>query len=396
MNIAHITAYLDPNQGYEENFLGPAQSELGANVTIIASNMSPGSQVAGGEFEVGASDYRGVNLQRLKTFGFSKRQPTFGLRKLKATLDELKPDVVHLHSPVGLLLVQALRACKSLEIPVVLDSHLCYFNLRPYGWLKRRYYDLHRKFVFPRYRNQIKALLPLTPESGDLLERELGLDHKLMVHNTLGTTADQFVRDLEPRNEIRDNLQISQSAHVVMFVGRVVPEKRVETLIKAFASVNPSETHLVVVGPVAESYKQSLTAVADEESRERITFTGGVDHDDLPKYFSAADIGVWPGDGAISIIDAMACSLPVIITRTESTSHLISSGSGVVFTEGDSEDLSRVLGDLLSDQSKLTAMSGLSRQAVESVFDWPRVASRTIEIYKDVLSNRTSSVPALW
>jgi len=396
MKVLHITAYLDPEHGYEENHLGPVQAELGAEVTIITSNVRLNRNDSGGKFEVGQSNYRGAVLRRLDTLGFPWRQPTMGLRGLGDAVDISKPDVVHLHSPVGLLTIQTLRVCKQRGIPVVLDSHLCYFNLRPYSWLKRAYYSTYKRLILPRYREQIMRLLPLTPESGELLVAELGLSRDLMVHNTLGTRTDQFRPDPEERSRIRELLGVAEQVPLIMFVGRVVPEKRVETLIETLSAPALSQARLAIVGPVRDDYQVELISTVDQSVRDRVIFTGRVDYESLPAYFSAADVGVWPGDGAISIIDAMACGLPLVLTRSESTSHLVSAGNGEVYSEGDVGALSRVLQDFITDVPRLNKMSNNSRVIAKEVFDWSQVARRTLNIYEDVLAGRPTSVPAIW
>lgn len=396
MNVLHITAYLDPSHGYEENHLGPAQADLGASVTIISSNVRVSGKDNREKFEIGESEYRGTKLIRLDTLGFPWRQPAMGLRGLVKAIKACNPDVIQLHSPVGLLTVQTLRACKNLDIPVVLDSHLCYFNLRPYSRLKRTYYSIYKRLILPRYRKQIKQLLPLTPESGDLLAAELGLDRKLMVDNTLGTWTNQFRPDSENRSRVRSELGIGSDEPLVMFVGRVVSEKRVETLIEAMGTSGLGGVKLAIVGPIDDGYRAELVSGVDERTRSNIVFTGGVPYESLPNYFSAADVGVWPGDGAISIIDAMACGLPVVLSRSESTSHLISAGNGEAYSEGDSHNLSEVLRGIIFDSQKLAEMSRISRVSAENIFDWRQVGRRTLDIYEDVLTGRPSSVPNIW
>jgi glycosyltransferase involved in cell wall biosynthesis len=396
MNVLHITAYLDPSHGYEENHLGPAQADLGANVTIITSNVRVSGKDNREKFEVGESEYRGTKLIRLDTLGFPWRQPAMGLRGLVEAIRACEPDIIQLHSPVGLLTIQTLRASTKLGIPIVLDSHLCYFNLRPYSRLKRTYYSIYKRLILPRYREQIKRLLPLTPESGELLAVELGLNRELMIDNTLGTWTNVFQPDSENRGRIRSELGIGSDEPLVMFVGRVVPEKRVETLIEVMGTSGFDGVKLAIVGPIDEGYRAELVSKVDAQVRKNIVFTGAVPYEELPSYFSAADVGVWPGDGAISIIDAMACGLPVVLSRSESTSHLISAGNGEAYSEGDSDNLSEVLQSIIFDSEKLTEMSRLSRNSAENIFDWRQVGRRTLDIYDDVLSNRPSSVPNIW
>ena len=83
---------------------------------------------------------RGVRIHRLEAGLRARANSQVLLRGLKDTLRNIRPDILHIHGPVGLLFIQALLAARSLGIPAVVDNHLCYFNLRPYDLKKRIYY----------------------------------------------------------------------------------------------------------------------------------------------------------------------------------------------------------------------------------------------------------------
>ena len=123
-------------------------------------------------------DDRGVRIRRLKT-GFSARSNSqVALRGLQETLRHIRPDILHIHGPVGTLCVQALLVARSLDIPAVVDNHLCYFNLRPYDLKKRIYYrTLFRRVILPRFKSAIGRCIPLMPDSEAILHNELGIPY---------------------------------------------------------------------------------------------------------------------------------------------------------------------------------------------------------------------------
>ena len=196
--------------------------------------------------------------------------------------------------------------------------------------------------------------------------------------------------------QIRESYGLAADAPVVIFVGRVVPGKRIETLVEALAKPTLSSVHLLVTGEVDEAYKKFFLSGTSKSLRGRLHFTGKVAFDELPAYFSAADVGVWPGDIAISVIDAMSCGLPIVLPDCESASHFSSAGNGITYSPGDSEDLVRALHDILSDADKLANMSKIARSRAEQTFEWDQVAARTLAVYDDVLAERPSVVPSIW
>ena len=87
---------------------------------------------------------------------------------------------------------------RSLDLPTVVDNHLCYFNLRPYHRAKRTYYrSLFRRVVLPRFGSAIGRYIPLMPDSEAVLHNELGVPYDRMTHSTLGADTHAFRYDAD-------------------------------------------------------------------------------------------------------------------------------------------------------------------------------------------------------
>jgi glycosyltransferase involved in cell wall biosynthesis len=319
------------------------------------------------------------------------------LRRLRDTLAEESPDIVNIHNPVGLLTVQTLMAARKLKLRVVIDSHLFYANLAPYHPGKQLYYRAFKRAVHPYFRQQIRRYLPHHPEAATLLGRELGVPVALMTEITLGTDIERFHFDPGSRTRIRDEMGLPPDAVVAIFVGRLTHDKDIDVLLRAATPLLPEHNlWLLAVGPVEDRYRRRLLSIVPEKLQERVRFPGYVRNEDLPAYYSAADVGVWPGVAAISIIDALACGLPVVISRSEVTRHLISADNGICFTRGNVGELRRGLEAVISEGALRREMGARSRGLAERVFAWERVAARTIDVYHAVLEGRPVEVAPLW
>ena len=404
MRVAHVIAAYREGMGYEENHLPFVQACLGAEVHLITSTLLSGSWRSGIVGDVyrdyesaGTSNSRGVQIHRLPCGLRARQNSQITLRGLKRTLKSLRPDIIHIHGPTGALSVQAAVAARSLDIPAVVDNHLCYFNLHPYGAVKRAYYRLFRHVMLPALGSAVQVYMPLMPDSEAVLHNELGIPLERMAHSTLGVDTDDFRCDSSARVRIRQKHAIPLDAPVVAFAGRITPVKEIDVLVSAWqATVSKHGTHLVLIGPAADAIRQELVEMFDHRFREMVTITGHVANADLPDYLSAADIGVWPGDPGISTIQAVSCGLPIVCAEANYMAGVPTSGNGRLFPRGDVEALAETLGEMLKNWDQLCAMRSISQQLAADMYDWRVVARRTNQIYDEVVTGTPSSLPPLW
>ena len=217
-----------------------------------------------------------------------------------------------------------------------------------------------------------------------------------MAHSTLGADAVKFSHDEQARSEIRVVLGVPKDAVVLTFVGRMNPGKEIETLIEAWVSLaDRHDVYLMIVGPSGQQTDESLMRTVPPHLRHKFIVTGFVPNHELPRYMSASDIGVWPGNPGITIIEAMSCGMAVVHSDSVAGRHLNMYGNGKAFCRGNTESLARVLGAMLADPKELNEMKLNSRRLVEDVYDWNVVARRTNGIYEDVL-NGTNDSAEIW
>ena len=405
MRVTHIIVSYREGLGYEENHLGHFQTLKGADVSLITSALPSGMWQQTSDQTLSDSTHRsepyedrGVRIHRLDVSFRARANSQVLLRDLRSTLRHIRPDILHIHGPVGLLFIQALLAARSLDIPTVVDNHLCYFNLRPYDLKKRIYYrSLFRRLIRPLLDSAVGRYIPLMPDSEAVLHNELGIAYDRMTHSTLGADTHTFKYDTEEKERIRQGLGIPPDAPVIAFLGRIGPEKEVDVLVSAWNHLaDKYGAHLMLIGPATNTMKQSLLALVEDRHRDRLTITGHISNSELPAYLSAADIGVWPGDPGIAMIEAMSCSLAIVHTNPYYIARMSEYENSALFPRGDSAALTRVLDPILEDPDKLARMRRQSRRLTEDIFDWRTVAARTNSIYEEVITGKTPAMPAIW
>lgn len=405
MRVTHIIASYQEGLGYEENHLGHFQTLAEAEVSLITSVLPSGmwqqtSDTALSDVGDTAVPYedRGVHIHRLPAGFRARANSQVLLRGLRLTLRQIHPDILHIHGSVGLLCIQSLLIAHSLGIPTVVDNHLCYFNLRPYDLKKRIYYrSLFRRTILPLLGSMVGRYIPLMPDSEAVLHNELGIPYDRMTHSTLGADTQTFRYSNEMRKRIRQELGIPSEAPMIAFLGRIGTEKQVDVLVSAWSNLaDKHNAHLLLIGPATRAMEQHLLALVDNRHRVRLAITGHIPNADLPAYLSAADIGVWPGDPGIAMIEAMSCSLAIVHTNPYYIARMSEYENAELFPRGDPVALAQTLNSILEDPDKLARMRHQSRRLAEDIFDWRTVAARTNAIYEEVIAGQTPAVPTIW
>lgn len=139
-----------------------------------------------------------------------------------------------------------------------------------------------------------------------------------------GIDLDRFRKP--DRDSMRRALHFDKDDFVLLFSGRLVPEKGIKELVEAMTLIGDGRIKLLVLGgksygndDTEDNFIGELKRLA-EAVPGRIVFTGFVGYEQVPRYLSAADVcvapSVWDEPLGISVIEGMAASLPVIATRS--------------------------------------------------------------------------------
>ena len=184
-------------------------------------------------------------------------------------------------------------------------------------------------------------------------------------------------------DELRRSLRIP-SGVVFLFVGRLIPRKNVDLIIRAIRATTSRDVALVIVGDGNE--RKRLESLA--EGDPRIAFAGAVSQTSLPGYYSMADCLVLPASGepwGLVVNEAMASGLAVIVHRDCGVAvDLVSARNGVVLETFDVSELQRALETVSNDPVKLNIMKRKSLERI-SKSSIERAAAAIIKAVKTVM-----------
>lgn len=210
-----------------------------------------------------------------------------------------------------------------------------------------------------------------------------------------GVDLEQFNPGVDG-SQVRAKYGISD-ATVIVCVGRLVPRKGQDTLIRVMPEllkVHP-KARLLIVGTGPSAKRLARLAELHGVSRE-VHLTGVVDPGSLPAHYAAGDIYASPirtrklgleaeGLGVV-FLEAAAMGLPIVAGRSGGTSEAIKSGVTGVLVDGSSNsEVTGVLDELLRDAALRKEMGNAGRRWMEDDFDQGGMAARFKESVTEVM-----------
>jgi glycosyltransferase involved in cell wall biosynthesis len=178
---------------------------------------------------------------------------------------------------------------------------------------------------------------------------------------------------------------------MILFVGRLDQEKRIDELIMAFARLPESTgATLEIIGNGDQRTALQQLAV-EQRVADRVIFHGHVSDDQLLAAYGRASIFCMPGIAelqSIVTLESMAAGKPVVAANAMALPHLVRPGyNGWLFTPGDVGELALRLSTLVSD-SELRARMGQHSREIVANHDFEATLDRFEDLYHQVGTGR--------
>lgn len=226
--------------------------------------------------------------------------------------------------------------------------------------------------------------------SSVLLEpcRNLGVKEPNLIVVPKGTDINRFALDGQP-GQIRKFLGILPEEALILNVGRLVPVKGIDTLIKITEKLvhDGCKVRTVIVGD--GPYRQEYEKMAGN-LQGNIIFTGF--RTDIPELISACDVFVLPSlsEGSPSaLLEAGACGKPSVATNTGGIPDIIIHGeTGFLVERGDIDSFVNYIKLLLNDKVLATRLGKKAYEHVKNNFNWDKVTESHEEICQQLIQNK--------
>ncbi|MCK4786557.1 MAG: glycosyltransferase family 4 protein, partial [Desulfobacteraceae bacterium] len=391
MRIVIISDWFAEKMGYAENCLPKAIASLGHEVHLITSNVQPYFNsptyeetyepfIGPGVVACEVKELDGYTLHRLP---YAQWRGRLRIKGLLRRLFAIQPQIVQTFDVLSLTTYEAALAKPFLGFKLFLESHLHASVFHPAtrrGGIRERFNWL----VYGATKGRLVSSLsekcyPISIDAADVAVRFFGVEGRKVNICPLGVDTDLFrpasaEASREMRSQLRQQLGFSQSDIVCIYTGRFSEGKNPLCLAQAIGSLvaqgDPFRGLFVGSGPQKDAIRACPGCVVHPFVPVR----------ELPPFYWAADIGVWPKQESTSQLDAAACGLPIILSNRVQARERID-GNGLTYEEGDVFDLTQTI-RMLADPNLRRRMGDIGSRKMREHFSWDRIAGQRMQDYE--------------
>lgn len=322
-------------------------------------------------------------------------------RRMRALLQEIRPDVVHLHNYNYQITPSILYEIAEVRIPVVQTLHdpqlICPHH-RLYDYNKMQICENCRGLKF--YRAATTRCM-----KNSLVRSTLGATESYLYH--VGGTYEKYVRlYISPSKFLKDKIlefgmakiQIELLPHFVdcdrpmlptrdqricLYSGRLSAEKGIMTLIRAMRSVKEGELWIAGDGPL----KETILAELDSHSQRNVKLLGQKTKVDLASLLDQCAFAVVPSEWyenlPYSVMESFAAGRAVVASRRGGLTEMITEGeTGFLFPPGDYQSLAAILDRMFASASLCQKLGKAARAFAERQYHKAAHLPRILDIYK--------------
>jgi len=282
-----------------------------------------------------------------------------------------RPDVLHLHSIGPAIFAPLARA---LGLHVVVTHHASDYMQTKWGRLGKWILKTGERMAM-RYASEV---ISVSRHGAAELKRAYGREPVRIPNG---------VPVIEPTGSraVLDELHL-ESGRYVLHVGRAIPDKRQDDLIRAFSRAHLPDWKLVLVGDLSGSDKYSACIRQMANERSDVVLAGFRSGVDLQTLFTNAGCFVLPSaiEGLpIALLEALSAGCAVVGSDIPAN-HEIELPAGCYFPVGDIDAMATAI-STMSNTVPALVWQGL-RDRVHEEYDWSRIAEQTAQLYRKSLS----------
>lgn len=371
-NAAYLTKYLEPE--FETLLVGGPNEESEESSQFILQNL-------------GVEPLIIDEMQRSVSYGPDRA----AYKKLKAIIEDFKPDIVHTHaSKAGAL---GRLAAHKMKVPAIVHTFHGHVFHSYFGAAKTQTYKTVERYL-ARKTDRIIAI-------SERQQQELVDEHRICESDRvqvipLGFDLKRFRENMEEkRKDFRAQYGLEDDDIAVGIIGRLVPIKNHALFIDAMKIVSERSNRKVkafIIGDGEE--RESLNQLASQEGLLNgaavncsITFTSWIK--EIDKANAGLDIVVLTSKNEgtpVSLIEAQAASKPIVSTRVGGVENIVIPNETAFLTdEHDAEQIAIAILKLTESDETRQRMADKGWDHVKYKFSYDRLVDDTAKLYRELL-----------
>lgn len=371
---------------YQENLLMKYHIKMGHDVTMLTSKKCYSGGKLTEDDKAEFYDSNGARIIRLeyKNKGFGKL-PTY--KGFYSLLCDIKPDIIFSH---GCQYVDFANVGKYVkknpECVLYCDNHADFSNSATNFFSKN---ILHR-VIWSHYAKKndpyVRKWYGVLPARVDFLKNIYGLPKEKLELLVMGADDEKVnaAKESSHTSEIRKKYGIADDDFLIMTGGKIdMAKQQTLLLMEAVNRLNDPKIKLIVFGSVSPQ----LTEKVNSNCSEKVQYVGWVNSDDSYKYFSAADLVVFPGRHSVFWEQVAGLGKPMVCKYWDGTTH-VDVGGNVRFLYKDSADeIYDVIKELTDSNEVFENMKYTAESKGQKEFSYKAIARRSIEAGSDEAPN---------
>ena len=385
MKICDLTQFYSPVSGGVKRYLAEKTAYLRARTDDRHVLIIPGEQTE--RRDDGPS--RVYTIRSPLMSRTSQYRALINLGAVERILEAEQPDIIESGDPYQIAW-KALASGEALGIPVVgfYHSHFpeAYFRstAKFFGeTATRMVMDIARRYVRALYSKFARTLVPSAPLGAVLADWGVGN----VTTVDLGVDPAIFHPSDDPAASARAALKLPSGTTLLLYVGRLSPEKNTQTLFAGFHRLcrrHPGRFHLLVVG---DGNQRKLVAPLQKKTGAVTWQPYCSDPRELARLYRAADLFVHPGvqeTFGLVTLESQACGTPVVGIRGSYMDRIVFSDLGYWAAENRPESLADAIVGM--SRQDLRAIGLRSSAIVAARYNWQGVFERLFGVYRQVIA----------
>jgi len=309
-----------------------------------------------------------------------------------AFIDQEKKPYELIHANFWMSALVAADIKQRRRIPFVVTFHAL-GHVRKLHQNGQDRFPPERVAIEKRVINEADRIIAECPQDEEDLVRYYGADPSRIDIIPCGFNPNEFY----PLDRLlaRRLLHLDTNDHILLQLGRMVPRKGIDNVIRALACMCREQVpvRLVIVGGETDDVDPERNPeivrlqklAADEGVADRVTFTGRKGRDTLRYYYAAADAFVttpWYEPFGITPLEAMACGVPVIGSNVGGIKYSVVDGkTGFLVPPNDPRAVAEKAMLLFNDRKLQQRMKQQAVQRANELFRWSQVAEQVAALY---------------
>lgn len=332
------------------------------------------------EAEIQASEYKATTFHYIKNTTFLEKIQELNISKVSRAA-VLVREKIYIDSVLKRM--DADDELKNCDIILLENCPQFSVQIKKKFSSKMLYCHLHNDYINHNSRNAlpiIRSLDKIICVSDYIGKQVLDVSENANVvtlHNGV-STREAVKRKVEL---IKDKYMTSKDESLVIFTGRLIPDKGAHVLLEAYPKMrNKDRCSILFLGSqlygknVEDEYLKKLREMS-KKYEEHIHFTGYVPYEEISNYYTAADIGVipslWEDPCPLTVIECLRYGVPVITTDSGGIPEIVDEDCSVVFHRDNtlSQKIADCLDKLIDSKDLVKKMSSAALKRSEFFSD---------------------------